>query len=332
MNIRPNRLIPGDPIPTDWGGGSLSSRVAVQSLWSGYGTIERWGVSGGDRESLIVKEVRPPREPEQPRGWNTAGSHRRKLRSYGIEAAWYGRWARRLPGECRVPETLAVGPVDDGWRFVFEDLDAAGFPRRLATVGTVPDRDVDAVLGWLAEFHAAFLGVAPEGLWPVGTYWHLGTRRDEFDALAVDDPIRRRAEPWDRMLRGCPYQTLVHGDAKVANFCFPESPGGGVAAVDFQYVGGGVGVKDVAYFLGSCYDERQLCRRADGWLDVYFDRLAAALRRREVAIEPVVSAWRRLYPVAWADFARFLAGWCPGHAKMHGYTAAMVRHAEVIVE
>ena len=43
----------------------------------------------------------------------------------------------------------------------------------------------------------------------------------------------------------------VHGDAKVDNFCVGT---GAVAAVDFQYVGGGVGVQDVVYLLASCLD------------------------------------------------------------------------------
>ena len=89
-------------------------------------------------------------------------------------------------------------------------------------------------------------------------------------------------------------RTIVHGDAKLANFCFGANEG---AAVDFQYVGGGCGMRDVAYLLAGEQDEQRL-------LDAYFAELA----RPEVERE-----WRPLYPIAVADFYRFLAGWAKDH-------------------
>ena len=69
-----------------------------------------------------------------------------------------------------------------------------------------------------------------------------------------------------------------------------------VAAVDFQYVGGGCGVKDVVYLLG-CLPDRLLAARADALLDDYFRALRAALRRRDPALDgaAVEAAWRALY-------------------------------------
>ncbi|MEO0606545.1 MAG: choline kinase, partial [Myxococcota bacterium] len=109
--------------------------------------------------------------------------------------------------------------------------------------------------------------------------------------------------------------TLVHGDAKVANFCFGDA---GVAAVDFQYVGGGCGLKDVAYFLGSCLDDAALRADAESWLVHYFRRLD---------VPDVETAWRRVWPHAWADFERFLAGWAPDHWKRTGFAAEMTADA-----
>ena len=37
--------------------------------------------------------------------------------------------------------------------------------------------------------------------------------------------------------------------------------------------------------------------------------------------------WRALYPVAWADFLRFLQGWKPGHWKIHRYSKRMLEES-----
>ena len=119
----------------------------------------------------------------------------------------------------------------------------------------------------------------------------------------------------------------MHGDAKLANFCFGER---GVAAVDFQYVGGGAGVKDVAYFFSSCWDGRDCERLAAKYLDRYFELLHERLRLRQPELDAaararIESEWRELYPIAWADFYRFLAGWAPEHWKLHDYSRGMLQ-------
>ena len=172
------------------------------------------------------------------------------------------------------------------------------------------------------SFHATHLGNAPDGLWPNGTYWHLETRQDELAAMH-DDELREAAAALDGMLRTCRYRTLVHGDAKVANFCFAPND---VAAVDFQYVGGGCGIQDVAYFLSSCLDDAQCEQHAERHLDTYFAELRPRLGAG-IDADDVERAWRALYPAAWADFHRFLVGWAPDHWKIHRYTRRMTREA-----
>jgi aminoglycoside phosphotransferase (APT) family kinase protein len=162
-------------------------------------------------------------------------------------------------------------------------------------------------LRWLAAFHATFLGERPRGLWKVGTYWHLATRPDELEAM--DDGALQWAAPLiDRRLSEARFRTLVHGDAKPANFCF-STGNDAVAGVDFQYVGGGCGMKDVAYLLGHEESER----RVKGLLDHYFVTLRKELGRRGTDVDPkaVEAEWRSLYPFAWADHHRFLSGWAP---------------------
>ena len=121
----------------------------------------------------------------------------------------------------------------------------------------------------------------------------------------------------------------MHGDAKAANFCFAND--GRVAAVDFQYVGGGCGMKDVAYFMSSCLTEDECEQRETELLDYYFQTLQAALlaRGHSTDFQALETDWRALYPVAWTDFFRFLQGWSPGHWKIHRYSR---RLAEEVLE
>ena len=222
----------------------------------------------------------------------------------------------------RTARTIASINQDDEFVFLLEDLDASGYRRRCQSLDP---SGAELVLNWLAAFHATFLFRKPEGLWPVGTYWHLATRPDEFEAMDDQSTLKARAQQIDNELQQCRFQTIVHGDAKVANFCF--TPGiDSVAAVDFQYVGGGCGMKDVAYFLGSCMGEQQLEDHADSLLDYYFEILKKHIPGADDARE-LEEEWRVLYPLAWADFERFLEGWCPDHHKRHGYTRQMTEVA-----
>lgn len=250
----------------------------IQSLWSGYGEVRRIHVEGGPAPTVVVKHVRPP-----------ANAHPRKTRSYEVEAAFYRDFAPRCGPVCRVARCHGAWVEDDETVFVLEDLGPSG------------GADVKACLRWLAAFHGTYLGVAPEGLWEVGTYWHLETRPDELRRMK-DPQLRQDAPGLDRQLREARFQTLVHGDAKSANFC--QAPGGEVAAVDFQYVGGGPGIRDVAYLLEG-FRWRPFGKEA--LIDLYFRALRPHLPA--ATAHAVEQEWRALYPVAVRDFARFLDGW-----------------------
>jgi len=304
------------------GARAITSTEVVQSLWSGYGQIVRCYLQGATPASVIAKHVRWPDERDHPYGWTSDHSHERKLQSYRVETTWYDRYAHACPDACRVPRCLALENPTDGVIMVMEDLDASGFAGRRQHVNNV---EIDACLSWLASFHATFMGERPEGLWETGTYWHLATRPDELDALD-DGPLKAAAPVIDRRLADSPFQTFVHGDAKLANFCF-DAQGRFAAAVDFQYVGGGCGMKDVAYFISSCLDEDESEAMADGLLDRYFELLSHALADagKTVDFAALEDDWRALYPVAWTDFYRFLQGWSPGHSKLHRYSERLAR-------
>ncbi|MBN2686087.1 MAG: phosphotransferase [Pontiellaceae bacterium] len=301
------------------GADAITKQHVIQRLWSGYGKIARIHLRGGRCNSVVIKHVHWPTAQDHPRGWNTGLSHERKVRSYEVETRWYDQWSARCDQCCRIPHSLALDSDGDEFLLVLEDLDTTGFSGRRQWVSAA---EISACLTWLAHFHATFLGDAPHGLWPTGTYWHLATRPDEMKVLAQEDPaLHAAAEAIDRRLNEASFQTLVHGDAKLANFCF-SADGLHVAAVDFQYVGGGCGMKDVAYFLGSCLDETECERQEAQLLELYFSALrkALALRRPDTDLDAVEQEWRALYPVAWTDFHRFLKGWSPGHWKINDYS------------
>ncbi|MEL7448730.1 MAG: phosphotransferase [Pseudomonadota bacterium] len=307
------------------GASALAGIEQLQSLWSGYGNIVRVALAGDDvapqARSVVVKHVRWPTDTHHPRGWNTSQSHERKVKSYKVESTWYERWASRCDEACRVPQCLALETHGDEVFMVLEDLDAAGFDGRR---GGLSEPGLKSCLAWLANFHATFMNEAPKGLWETGTYWHLDTRPDELEEMDHRE-LKAAARGIDERLNASPFQTLVHGDAKVANFCFTDD--GRVAAVDFQYVGGGCGMKDVAYFLSSCLSEDE-CEQHEGWLlDYYFGALASALQSHDKAVDftALETDWRGLYPVAWTDFFRFLQGWSPGHWKIHRYSRRLAR-------
>ncbi len=294
----------------------------IQSLWSGYGRIARYGLRGTDRDRVVVKHVKLPDQHNHPRGWNGDRSHQRKIRSYQVEMAWYRDWAPACDARCRVPACLALESDVDEFLMVFEDLDTSGFPLRKSSVSLA---EMHTCLRWLAHFHADFLAEVPRGLWEVGSYWHLDTRPDELAALD-DVALQQAAGEIDTLLRTARFQTFIHGDAKLANFCFSQD-GMQVAAVDFQYVGGGCGMKDVAYFIGSCLHEEGCERHEDALLAYYFTALGDAIESRGCSVDPkaIEEEWRGLYPVAWTDFHRFMKGWSPGHWKIHGYSERLAR-------
>ena len=289
----------------------------IQELWSGYGHIMRLRLDGD--YNVVVKHIRMTSTDSHPRGWNSNLSHQRKIKSYQVETSWYCHWSQHCGQKTRIPELLGFDQHNGEILLILEDLDTSGFPLRLTPTSTHSSA-IRSCIDWLANFHASFMGVKPTHLWKTGTYWHLATRSEELAKLD-DISLKKAAPAVDQILTNTVHQTLVHGDAKLANFCFSRS-GKDVAAVDFQYVGGGCGIKDLAYFIGSCLDESSCERRETELLDQYFTTLRSKLSINRPDLDPkaIETEWRELYPVAWTDFHRFLKGWSPDHWKINSYS------------
>jgi hypothetical protein len=306
----------------------------IQSLWSDYGHISRCFVPALNA-TVIVKYVDLSNIPEHPRGWSGEASHQRKLSSYHNEQRFYQYYAAELNTayrQCMVPNMYFSEPElatynfpvtdksegkTDGFLFVLEDLDALGYSHRCMTLSR---SEISVCVQWLAKFHSHFLTKKTPDLWPQGTYWHLATRQAEFTAMP-ESKLKTAALNIAEKLQSAQHQTLLHGDAKLANFCF-SADRQQVSAVDFQYVGRGVGVVDVVYLLGSCFTGSELAQHADDILDEYYANLTKFAVHHEV-----IEEWRDLVPYAWADFERFLVGWSPGHKKLNAYSQAQTKKA-----
>lgn len=303
--------------------GTHISRIEkIQSLWNGYGDLLRVSIPEGNPSSLIVKHI------HFASGASTDISHQRKLKSYKVEMHWYSKWEVYNRDRHYIPRCYRTIEKEEEGVLILEDLKDKGFPLVNRSIGK---ENVSACLQWLAAFHADYLGENPQGLWNEGTYWHLDTRPQEWKSLR-DRRLREAAKPIDLVLKSARYKTLLHGDAKLANFCFSKD-GKKAAAVDFQYIGGGCGMKDLVYFIGSCYYDEQCEKMEASLLDEYFFYLESALEQRQkgpraiqdLSIPLLIREWRKLYPAAWADFHRFIKGWTGGSWDKNSYSEKICR-------
>ncbi|MDR0308005.1 MAG: ecdysteroid 22-kinase family protein [Chitinispirillales bacterium] len=298
---------------------TITKQEHIQSLWGGYGELLRCYFQDIPN-SVVVKRIQIP-SVKILRGKAEIFSHERKLRSYQVELFWYQNYADLCNEFCRVPILIESDTQKNEIYFVLEDLNAAGYLLRKRSLQL---EEAKSCLKWLANFHALFLGKKPQGLWKTGTYWHLKTRPFELENLKEKDWISA-APLIDKALSQAEFLTFVHGDAKLSNFCF--SPNGAAAAVDFQYVGGGVGVKDVAYFLDSCFTEDFIQQNESKLLDFYFNMLKNVLCKLhpQVDTDAIEREWRRLYDFAWVDFYRFLKGWTFESSRISDYTKNLTK-------
>ena len=86
-------------------------------------------------------------------------------------------------------------------------------------------------------------------------------------------------------------------------------------------------MKDLAYFVGSCFRDEDAESLEGEVLDYYFMQLGNSLGKIEghQSKEELEEAWRPLYRMAWADFHRFMKGWSPGHWKLSDYSDRVTR-------
>ncbi|KXS96164.1 hypothetical protein AC578_2661 [Pseudocercospora eumusae] len=179
-----------------------------------------------------------------------------------------------------------------------------------------------------------------EGIWLNGGYTYLATRLKEYNELKLDnhsewsgalcqptEMSKSVAEMAAQVLTPLPdsnskdsaiadYETLIHGDVKSENL-FSSTNGKEVAFYDFQYVGLGLGVCDLAKLFTvsvplecltqSDLTEMELCPMCDGergLLEVYRD----ILQQESGKLYPIDELYMH-WNTALIDWLRFQAGW-----------------------
>jgi len=288
----------------------LLSETRLQSLWAGYGSISaaKLQVGTGSRAmtvQLILKRV----EAQSGSGV----SHQRKLRSYNNEAVFYRDLAPKLLRQgIAMPQPLLVESEGPGKLLLVMKDQREEFPLYARTLSLA---EAKAALSWLAAFHAFFWGQpCPAGLWEQGTFWHLDTRREEFENIgwpalagaadAVDLYLKAKGAGADN----AEHMTVVHGDFKQENLLF-SSDGQRCAAHDFQYCGRGLGAKDIAYLFCAGLSSQLLPAHEEELLQHYHTELMARLAPAGLGRGYTLQTLQLHLNLALVDFVRFMDGW-----------------------
>lgn len=304
----------------------LQGHKHLAALWSSFGSIYRLTLKSPPT-SLVLKHVDPPLD-------SRSESHLRKIISYRVERYFYAHLASRLPASVRVAAHYPVQDAYEDTTLLLEDL-TPSFPQPAARRGALGETQAVVVLKWLAGFHATYwesTGGIPDtappmqvedpattdGVWQNGGYWYLDTRHEEFIEIK-DDPeyVFLSKNNWARKVAdrlqdpSRPGRTLVHGDMKAANIVFNKELKN-CAVYDFQYLGKGLGVVDLVYFLGTSVDGSLMRNEAkvEELLDVYYKELSAQVSANGGELGKYTrNLLRSDLDLAIVDWFRFMAGW-----------------------
>ncbi|KAL6913710.1 hypothetical protein FSST1_011470 [Fusarium sambucinum] len=250
------------------------------------------------------------------------------------------------------------GELQDLTATILTDL-RVKFPVEGGKRSVLGPRQVQSALEWLARFHSSSWKSLPPNLddyllppmdefkrretqtggtklWLNGGYTYLATRRSEYNSLAVDTysewseafctPLQGSDKSMAELVAefltpsGRPFETLIHGDVKSENLFTTES-GEKVCFFDFQYVGLGLGVCDLAKLFTcsvpldmltdkpSIPHEMAMDHGEEALLYLYNETL---LGRRPADKDPFDYEWDtfvRHWECALVDWCRFQASW-----------------------
>eukprot|EP00891_Asterochloris_glomerata_P001529 jgi/Astpho2/1529/fgenesh1_pg.00026_%23_25_t len=169
--------------------------------------------------------------------------------------------------EVRLPAAVYIRwePEDAGLTVILQDLRALPAPGGTSSLTVAPGTpglrhgqfhaltqlQAEAALAWLARFHAAFWGARvavcaeEHGLWCQGGYWTLEKRQPDLHRMPAE---------WRRTVAsfaGSFPQVFQCPSVQTANIFLAQAEGQAwtASACDYQWTGGGLGVRDVVYLI-----------------------------------------------------------------------------------
>lgn len=271
--------------------------------------------------------------------------------SYEVETYFYVNVAPRLSDNVAVAQCLAhTSSVDEELpgitAMILTDL-RPEFPIAGGKRMSLEEKQVVTALEWLARFHAqsrSFLdknldhyvlppleeskrrarGNAGSKLWLNGGYTYLATRQSELSDLARD-----HSSEWSNVFcrpegssiaelaaavltpRGRLEESYIHGDVKSENL-FTTRDGARVAFFDFQYVGLGLGVCDLAKLFTCSVPLAMLASHIPDKMAMGDGEKRLLQRYHSIAWPGGTYDWEtfmRHWETALVDWCRFQASW-----------------------
>jgi len=293
--------IPGsiDEITAGWLGESLGLDVQtadIEQIGVGIGVssaLYRVRLTGSDCPETVV--VKLPALDEAAVFTSTM------LRMYTREAGFFGELAHRAPMRIPTCHHNAVDHETSQFVLVMEDIGAL---RGVDQIEGMAVADAERAVDGLAAWHATWWGqaavLAESGLTvslgdeiykavlPLvfGEGWEkLNAELDIPEAIVAVGPHWTAAMP--RLLDGLAAEptTMIHGDFRADNLFFEAD--GSVAAVDFQLIGTGRGVYDLAYFVTQSLTPANASEHERA----LFDRWTSSLLAAGVPAADLETAW-----------------------------------------
>lgn len=314
--------------------------LSICQLWAGMGHIYLVTSTATTTHQFIIKRVLPPSRKKRNEG------DKRKAESYIVEANFYKHLAPKIIKECGLllpmPYHIEQDNDDDRITICMSYLGGSMSP-----LSNNKDDAVYSVLSWLATFHAATWSTVVDHndlikqriIQPIGSYWHLTTRRTEHANMSTrgwEGRLKLAACAINERLQRDTMQCCIHGDAKESNMLFIHKDvkkkkgggsrnydsgsrnydgGGGITIVgmyDYQYCGKAPPTVDLAYYF--CVSTSvQTTNRYREYMQYYHQQLLSKLNCQDSEMPqhklPTLVELEESLELALADFQRFLCGW-----------------------